>query len=85
MDEAARRFRRQVSRELGDRWGGERRYSSEARQDLGLALDLVSPRAEVRLAISVTTSDVTHALHGVLETGTLKPRIWGPESVRLRW
>jgi len=32
MDEAARRFRRQVSRELGDRQGAERRYSLELRQ-----------------------------------------------------
>lgn len=32
MDEIARQFRRQVSRELGDRQGAERRYSLELRQ-----------------------------------------------------
>jgi transposase-like protein len=32
MNEAARRFRRQASRELGDRQGTERRYSPELRQ-----------------------------------------------------
>lgn len=32
MDEAARRFRRQASRELGDRQGAERRYSLRLRQ-----------------------------------------------------
>lgn len=32
MDEAARQFRRQVSREVGDRQGAERRYSLELRQ-----------------------------------------------------
>lgn len=32
MDETARQFRRQVSRELGDRQGAERRYSPALRQ-----------------------------------------------------
>lgn len=32
MDDAVRRFRRQVGRELGDREGAERRYSRELRQ-----------------------------------------------------
>ena len=32
MDEAARQFRRQVSRERGDRQGAERRYSPALRQ-----------------------------------------------------
>lgn len=32
MDEAARRFRRQASHELGDRQGAERRYSRRLRQ-----------------------------------------------------
>jgi hypothetical protein len=35
--------------------------------------------------VRVERSKVTHALHGVLEVGTLAPRIWGPESVTLRW
>lgn len=33
MDDGIRRFRRQVARELGDRQGAERRYSSALRQE----------------------------------------------------
>lgn len=33
MDDAVQRFRRQVTRELGDRQGAERRYSVALRQD----------------------------------------------------
>jgi hypothetical protein len=32
MDEAVQRFRRQATRELGDRYGAERRYSVRLRQ-----------------------------------------------------